>query len=272
VSQPDSKHDQNGASRAPTGSSSLPPIANAVSPAQAAQRALAEIDPSTAVTVDRTAHVAGRSVYQLVLRPRSAESLIGSVRIAIDAANSMPLRVQVWPRTPGTAPAVQVTFTSLKLATPAASTFTFTTPRGAVVKSGPFAVNPRMLGAPRHLGGLIKHGGRAAPPGQVPVSGTGMTATPAATPQRHAGFRTTGKDWLQVMVGAAPDMATAPTTGPSALQQVAAALDHLSTPVSGGRLLRATLVSVLLTNDGRILIGAVAPSYLERLAAQGLGK
>ena len=41
-----------------------------VNPDKVAQQALAKIDPSTAVTVDRTARVAGRPAYQLELRPR----------------------------------------------------------------------------------------------------------------------------------------------------------------------------------------------------------
>jgi hypothetical protein len=46
-------------------------------------------------------------------------------------------------------------------------------------------------------------------------------------------------------------------------------LDRLSTPVVGGRLVTTRLVSVLLTDDGRVLAGAVAPDALRRVAATG---
>jgi hypothetical protein len=82
----------------------------------------------------------------------------------------------------------------------------------------------------------------------------------------------TGTNWLHVLVADAPAMNVAPQAGPSPMQQLTATLDQLATPVTGGRLLRTTLLSVLVTDDGRILIGAVTPSYLEQLAAQGLGK
>jgi outer membrane lipoprotein-sorting protein len=260
------------------GSSTLPPIARVVDPQQAAEQALAAIDPSTAVSVDRTAHVADRSAYQLVLRPRTNDSLIGSIRIAIDARTALPLRVEVWPRASATSPAVQVAFTSLRLATPSASTFEFTKPPGAVVKSGPFALDPRMV-TPHPVGGLVKRRLLRHQVGQVvqtrvPNGPGPAAAAPSPAAAGRPGFRIVGHDWLQVLVGqaSATDASGSSQDGPSAIQQLTGNLDRVTTRVAGGRLLRTTLVSVLLTDDGRILVGAVAPSYLERLAAQGLGK
>ena len=66
-----------------------------LTPQQAASQALAAIDPTTKVSVDGTASVAGRSAYELVLKPRDTRSLVGDVRIAIDAKTDVPLRVQV---------------------------------------------------------------------------------------------------------------------------------------------------------------------------------
>ena len=61
-----------------------------------ASQALAAIDPTTAVTVDGTARVAGRSAYQLILKPKDTRSLVGSVAIAIDAKTDVPLRVEIF--------------------------------------------------------------------------------------------------------------------------------------------------------------------------------
>ena len=44
----------------------------AETPVEAANRALKAIDPTTAVTVSRTARVAGRAAYQLSLAPRDS--------------------------------------------------------------------------------------------------------------------------------------------------------------------------------------------------------
>lgn len=103
----------------------------AVTPLAAADQLLKLVGPTTAVTVDRTARVAGRPAYQLVFTPRQAGTLIRSVRIALDAATSVPLRVQVWGA--GTSPAFQTGFTSVSFAVPPARMFQFTPPRGAKV-------------------------------------------------------------------------------------------------------------------------------------------
>ena len=64
--------------------------------------------------------VAGEAAYQLVLAPRSASSLVGQVRIAIDATHNVPLRVQIFARG-AQSPAFQVGYTSISFVRPAAS-------------------------------------------------------------------------------------------------------------------------------------------------------
>ena len=98
-----------------------------------------------------------------------------------------------------------------------------------------------------------------------------------------------GKDWLSVAVLPASDLAgvmgagiassaARPVPGPSVSSgsgdsgAVAAALLHSATPVHGawgsGKLLRTSLVSVLMTSNGHVLVGAVTPAVLESAAAQ----
>jgi len=84
-----------------------------------------------------------------------------------------------------------------------------------------------------------------------------------------------GQGWLSVVV--LPAEMPAPSAGPAGpavpggLAQAIIALQSAATPVHGswgsGRLLRTSLVSVLMTN-GRILIGAVQPAVLYADAAQ----
>jgi outer membrane lipoprotein-sorting protein len=103
-------------------------------PQQLAQRLLAAIGPTTAVSVQRNITIAGRPAYQLVLAPKNPASLIGRVAIAVDASRYIPLRVQVFARG-AASPGYQVGFTSISFARPAASNFTFTPPPGAKVKT-----------------------------------------------------------------------------------------------------------------------------------------
>ena len=62
-----------------TGPGGSGPAAVPLTPQQAADRALKAITPSTSVTTDPSAVVAGRPAYQLVLQPKDTRTLIGTV-------------------------------------------------------------------------------------------------------------------------------------------------------------------------------------------------
>ncbi|MFZ5850043.1 MAG: LolA family protein [Actinomycetota bacterium] len=219
-------------------------------PAQATAQALAAIDPTTAVAVDGTATVAGRPAYELVLRPKDARSRIGQVRLAVDAATSMPLRVQVFARG-GTRPAFDTGFTAVRFAAPADSVFRFAPPPGATVREVP--------GAP---GGTATRPGTAPtphPPGAPSADGPRPAGTGAGSPT------VVGSGWTAVLVLRGV-RAGAPTGAGGATGAQLAALLQAATPVSGaygsGRLLTTPLGSALLLDDGRLLVGAVDPDLL----------
>ena len=102
-------------------------------PQAVAKQFLDAIDPTTKVEVSGTDEVAGRDAYELRLVPKTDKSTVGSVTLAIDSKTWVPLEVTVMPRT-GTDPAVQLGFSSVSFDVPAASTFTFTPPKGVKVK------------------------------------------------------------------------------------------------------------------------------------------
>jgi len=103
-------------------------------PQQVARQILAAVGQTTTVGLQPNVMVAGQAAYQLSLAPKDSRSLIGQVRIAIDAGNSLPLRVQILARG-ASSPALEVGYTSLSFARPAASNFPFTPPPGAKVKT-----------------------------------------------------------------------------------------------------------------------------------------
>jgi len=80
--------------------------------------------------------------------------------------------------------------------------------------------------------------------------------------------RVIGSGWMTVGVFPAAGL----TAGSPGLRGVPGALLRSATPVHGswgsGRLLRTSLISVLITSNGKALIGAVAPSVLYAAAAQ----
>jgi hypothetical protein len=228
------------------------PVA-ALTPQQAARKLLAAAGPGTSVSVQRNVTVARQAAYQLSVVPKSSRTLVGRVLIAVDSARYFPLRVQVFARG-AASPAFSVAYTSVTLGRPAASNFSFTPPHGAKVNS--LSVSS---------------------PGNSPASRALGSSAPAAQAPKML-----GKGWLSVLVlrGAGTSLGAlsggaaspAPSAGASGEDQaVLAALLKSARQVHGswgsGRLLRTSLVSVLITSKGELLAGAVTPSVLYADAA-----
>ena len=58
------------------------------------------------------------------------------------------------------------------------------------------------------------------------------------------------------------------TSGVQLPESAEGMLGQLSTPVEGGRTITSALLSVLLTDDGRMLVGSVPPARLVELAGR----
>ena len=146
---------QAGASDPGTASASI--TAPTPTPQQAARELLAAVGATTAVGLQDNVTVAGQAAYQLSLAPRDSRSLIGQVRIAIDARDSLPLRVQVFARG-ASSPAFGVGYTSLSFARPAASNFAFSPPPGAKVKTITLPADGELGGPGPAFPGLLRPG------------------------------------------------------------------------------------------------------------------
>lgn len=235
-----------GAGDAPSSLASGSPL----TPQQAASAALKAIDPTTAVTTDGTARVARRSAYELVLRPRTAGSLVDSVHIAIDGKTHVPLRVRIFAKG-ASKPSFEVGFTHFDPTAPTASMFRFNPPPGTKVTQS--TGMPGHRAAAKHLGpgaSLPRHG-------LTKMSGSGDAP------------RVVGSGWTSVVVAKVPAGALAGAAGgvaagagPGMLTQVLKSLPKVSGSWGSGHLLQGTLFSALLTDDGRVAVGAVPPSAL----------
>lgn len=220
------------------------PDTSSMTPTQAAERVLAAIDPTTEVTVDGAVSVAGRSAYELVLAPRDAGSLVGQVRLAIDADTSTPLRVQVFARG-ASDPAFETGFTSVSFATPDASVFAFTPPAGAKVTTTDLS----SVEQPHD-----ERGSRPQSAAEPTVIGEGWTAV-ASVPGVELGS-SSGRGSSR---GA--------SSGSDQVSALLSSADRVSGSWGSGRVLTTALVTALLTDDGRLYVGAVTPAVLERAAA-----
>jgi outer membrane lipoprotein-sorting protein len=241
------------------------PAQTPLTPQQAAQQVLAAVGPSTTVSVDPTATVAGQAAYQLVLTPRSSSSLIGKVTLALDGQHTdVPLRVQVFARGAST-PAFQVGYTSVSFVAPAAANFDFTPPPGAKVTTKDLGRSPVKKNVKENA---------QAPPGAPTVLGHDWLSVAVLPASALSGISGAGSaagvaGQAALNVGGSPGAGSG-TGGDNAA--ILAALLQSATPVHGawgsGKLLHTSLVSILITDSGKVLIGSVAPAVLYSDAAQ----
>ena len=221
------------------------------SPQEAADTALAAIDPTTAVTTTGAARVAGRDAYELVLTPRDTASLVGQVRLAIDAEKHIPLRVDVYAKNAND-PAVRVAFQQISFEVPDAEQFIFNPPAGTKVDEP----SPAQV-ADQHQKALTPEARKAQK-------------------QAAEGTQVVGKGWTSVLVAKLPtgDKAGDKAGGKAAeqaggqLDAIVQTLPKVSGTWGSGHLLSSALFSALVTDDGRVLVGAVAPEKLYEAAGK----
>ncbi|WP_448006549.1 hypothetical protein [Agromyces bauzanensis] len=202
-------------------------------PEEMLDQALAKLDETTEVSVGTDARIAGREAYELVLEPRDAETLVGEIAIAIDGETGAALAASVTAKG-SDEPAFKVAFTEVSFEAPDASVFAFTPPEGT-------EVTEHVVTAPT-LAELEQRKAEAE---------SGATGDGMPQPIVH------GEGWTTVVELPAGDGAAAGLDA-----EASAMLDVLTQPVDGGRVLSTSLLSVLLTDDGRVFAGAVTVDHL----------
>lgn len=212
------------------GHADQPRDAAAPTPQQILDDALAELDDSTEISVGTDGRVAGRDVYELVLEPDAADSLVGEVRFAIDGETGAALGASITARG-AEQPAFDIAFTDVVFAAPDPASLTFTPAPGYTIEEETLPA-PGSAGAP---------GSDETDAADRPIlHGEGWT-TAAEFPSADVGSVLSGED--------------------------AAMLESLTQPVAGGRVLETALVTVYLADDGRVFAGAVTADHLARVAA-----
>ncbi|MET8177949.1 DUF2092 domain-containing protein [Streptomyces sp. NPDC005336] len=207
-------------------------------PQQIAKKVLASVDDSTEVAVDGTARVAGQDAYQLLIKPKQqSDSTIGAIRIAVDADNGVPLKFTLTPKSGGKA-AVDVAFTKVDFGKPTASTFDFTPPKGAKVTEQ----------------SARDHGAKDTKDARNAL----------------AGLKVIGQDWDSVVRLDSPGGEAPATRGDSGPDSASGLLGGLGKKVKGdfgsGTVVSTRLVNALLTDDGKVFVGAVDKDALVKAA------
>ncbi|MEU8783199.1 DUF2092 domain-containing protein [Streptomyces sp. NPDC048637] len=216
----------------------LPKDLKNATPQDLAKQALKAAGDTTSVTVDGTAKVAGRDAYQLLIKPKQSGSTVGSIRVAVDAENGTPLKFTLTPKSGGAA-AVDVGYTNVDFAKPAASTFAFTPPKGAKVVDGD---KERATAQRGH--------GKDAPSRKDLAKDMG-------------GLNVIGEGWTSIATikGEGAGLPSGKGEDKGAGGDAAKFLDSIGDKVSGsfgsGRVFSTRLVNALITDNGTVYVGAV---------------
>ncbi|MCX5204904.1 DUF2092 domain-containing protein [Streptomyces sp. NBC_00237] len=237
------------------------PEGTPTTPKEFAEQALKMAGKDTSVTVDGTAQVAGRDAYQLSVKPKQSGSTVADIRVAVDAKTGTPLKFTLL-SSDGGKPVVEAGFTKVDFAKPDASTFDFTPPKGAKVTEAD-KLDPSKgkngsgqdfgLGKDfgKEFGQDVEKGlGKGGPGQDVKVIGEGWTSVAQIGTKGAKPATGNGKDQLP--------------------PQAQGLLDSLGDKVSGkfgeGRVFSTRLVNALMTDDGRMFVGAVTKDALVKAA------
>nr|WSY52585.1 DUF2092 domain-containing protein [Streptomyces sp. NBC_00886] len=205
--------------------------------------ALKSVDDTTSVTVDGTEHVAGRDAYKLLIKPKQSGTTVGAISVAVDAKTGLPLKFTLTPASGGAA-VVDVGFTQLSLSKPAASTFDFKTPKGAKVTTEDSAT--KAAPAPDHSAKSDEDLGKGLD--DLTVLGKGWNSI--------ATFDTGGQG-----------VPSGSSAGGGDLGGFLGSLgDQVKGDFGSGTVFSTRLVNALVTDDGKVYVGAVTKSALVKAA------
>ncbi len=197
-------------------------------PQAVAEYVMSQVGDSSEVSVGTDHFKAGRTAYQLIVKPNSEVSLINSVVLSIDSETAVPLAAAIY-SVEQTAPAIEVGFESISFGDQDESLFSFTAPAGATITNLDEIEKPEV---------------------------------PEAEKPSYEGEKPTmvGEEWDSVLVMPAGDMDMLAELQDNQL------LSSLLKPVAGGVAFETPIMKFFIADDGRIFAGAVSLSHLQKLA------
>lgn len=197
-------------------------------PQAVADYVMSQVGDSSDVSVGLDHYKAGRTAYQLIVKPNSSVSLVDSVVLSVDSETGVPLAATVY-SVEQTEPAIEVGFESISFVNQDEALFTFSAPAGAQVMNLDEVEKPDVesLEKPEY---------------------EGVEATMV------------GEDWDSVLIMPASDAEMLSELKNNQL------LSSLLKPVAGGLAFETPIMKVLITNDGRIFAGSVSLDHLQKLA------
>jgi outer membrane lipoprotein-sorting protein len=222
-------------------------------PQEVTPELLAAVAEGASIEVGIDHRVAGRGAYQLIVTPDAPESTVAYATLSIDAETGIGLQVQVYAKGQEE-PAVSIGFESISFATPDASLFEFSAPAGTTIVDA-----NELADELENLEGFDK----AALQEKLETAkleGIDKESLKAEYEAMENAPEILGEGWASVLSVSA-------MTDQLPMDMLENELfEGLITEVEGGKLFSTPLVNILITDDGRILAGAVSVDYLISVA------
>lgn len=235
--------------------------ASSLTPQELAKQLLSEVEASTDISLAQNQTIAGRDAYELVLQPKSSDTLVGQVTIAIDGETYLPLRVQIF-AADTTSPAIEIGFTEIDYSTPDSSVFEFEPATGVTVEEDDSTGHNQHQTSATQVAPVIVGEGWE----QVGIfSWPATTLDDSSKTTDHDSSETTDHDSSESSdhdsgQSDTPDSSWHDFSDATQAEQWTQFLESLPA-VEGdwgtGRALETALVTVVLTDDGRVAMGAV---------------
>lgn len=221
-------------------------------PAEVADYVLAEAGKYSTITVGVDQNVAGRASYELIATPLAEETTVDYVSVAIDAETGMALNVKIMAKGQSD-PAMEVGFTSIDYSTPDSSVFEFA-PSSEVSVSEmempeEFTIDGKTYTKEELEAELESKKPTEAEYEELKAQYEAMENKPVVTEN----------GWASVVEMTLND------DMPVDLFETEL-FSEMTQQVAGGKVISTSLVNVLITDDGRILAGAVNTDYLLEIA------
>ena len=221
-------------------------------PAEVADYVLAEASEYSAITVGVDQNVAGRAAYELIATPLAAETTVDYVSVAVDAETGMALNVRIMAKGQ-IEPAMELGFTSIDYSTPASSIFEFTPSSDVTVTEmempEEFTIDGETYTKEELQAELESKKPTEAEYEELKAQYEAMENKPVVYEN----------GWASVVeMTLSDDM-------PVEMFE-SELFSEMTQQVDGGKVISTSLVNVLITDDGRVLAGAVNTDYLLEIA------
>lgn len=221
-------------------------------PAEVADYVLEEASEYSAITVGVDQNVAGRAAYELIATPRAAETTVDYVSVAIDAETGMALNVKIMAKGQ-VEPAMQIGFTSIDYSTPDASIFEFNPSSDVTVTE---------MEMPEEF----TIDGETYTKEELQAELESKKPTEAEYEELKAEYEAMeNKPELYENGWASVVEMTLGDEMPVEMFE-SELFSDMTEQVDGGQVISTPLVNVLITDDGRVLAGAVTTDYLLEIA------